>query len=233
MSDSGAGGRRLPPRVGFALAATGLGTVALAFILARQFGLGLGQTYLGLMAANFVVSGVFIAMWNPALLGRRARLGKGTKLWDYGWMLAFMAALYLTITTAMEDLQARDFSTDPGLVWLAGALVLIGGFTIVNLSMAVNPFFEKTVRIQSDQGHRTIDDGPYRFVRHPGYVGFSALLLATPPMLASTAVVGPVLLGVLTLVVRTALEDRTLQDELDGYADYAKRVRFRLIPGVW
>ena len=99
--------------------------------------------------------------------------------------------------------------------------------------MAVNPFFEKTVRIQRDQDHRTVEDGPYRFVRHPGYVGFSALLLATPPMLASTALVGHVLLGVLTFVVRTALEDRTLQAELDGYADYAARVRFRLVPGIW
>ena len=78
-----------------------------------------------------------------------------------------------------------------------------------------------------------IDTGPYAYMRHPGYVGFSGWILSTPLLLSSPWAFVPALIAVGLLVVRTALEDRTLQAELPGYAEYATRVRFRLIPGVW
>jgi protein-S-isoprenylcysteine O-methyltransferase Ste14 len=99
--------------------------------------------------------------------------------------------------------------------------------------MVVNPFFEKTVRIQTDQGHHVIDTGPYAYVRHPGYVRFVAWMISTPPMLGSNAAFVPALLAVMLLVIRTALEDRTFRAELPGYPEYAARVRFRLIPRIW
>ena len=99
--------------------------------------------------------------------------------------------------------------------------------------MVVNPFFEKTVRIQTDRGHRVVDTGPYAYVRHPGYVGFLGWILAAPLLLASVWAIVPALISVVGLVIRTALEDRTLRAELPGYPEYAARVRFRLIPGMW
>ena len=99
--------------------------------------------------------------------------------------------------------------------------------------MVVNPFFEKTVRIQTDRGHRVIDSGPYAYVRHPGYVGFLGWIFSTPLLLSSASAFVPALLAVILLVIRTALEDRTLRAELPGYAEYTDRVRFRLIPGIW
>ena len=99
--------------------------------------------------------------------------------------------------------------------------------------MSVNPFFEKTVRIQTDNQHRVIDAGPYALVRHPGYVGFSLWLLSVPPLFASTYAFVPAVVAVVLFVIRTALEDRMLQTELPGYAEYATRTRFRLIPSVW
>ena len=99
--------------------------------------------------------------------------------------------------------------------------------------MGENPFFEKTVRIQSERGHRVVDTGPYRLVRHPGYLGFFAWILSTPLLLGSWWAFGPAVVSVAAVVVRTALEDRTLKAELPGYADYARCVRYRLIPGLW
>ncbi len=99
--------------------------------------------------------------------------------------------------------------------------------------MGVNPFFEKTVRIQTERGHRVIDTGPYRFVRHPGYLGFCGWMLSTPLLLGSWWAFVPALLSILALVIRTTLEDRTLHNELTGYREYARRVHYRLIPRVW
>jgi protein-S-isoprenylcysteine O-methyltransferase Ste14 len=97
----------------------------------------------------------------------------------------------------------------------------------------VNRHFEPTVRIQTDRGHTVIDTGPYALVRHPGYVAASLLVLGMPLSLGSYWASIPAILSYLLLVVRTALEDRTLQDELPGYKEYARRVRYRLLPGVW
>ena len=99
--------------------------------------------------------------------------------------------------------------------------------------MVVNPFFKKTVRIQTENEHRVIDTGPYAYVRHPGDVGFVGCIISTPLLLASARAFLPALISVLLLLIRTALEDRMLRYELAGYQEYANRVRFRLIPGVW
>jgi protein-S-isoprenylcysteine O-methyltransferase Ste14 len=97
--------------------------------------------------------------------------------------------------------------------------------------MASNPFFSEAVRIQ--EGHRVAERGPYRAVRHPGYAGACLGLVAQPLLLGSWPAWLPALLAVAAYVVRTALEDRTLQVELPGYGAYTQRTRYRLLPGVW
>ena len=99
--------------------------------------------------------------------------------------------------------------------------------------MAANAFFSMVVRIQEDRGHAVATGGPYRYVRHPGYVGMMLSLLGTPLLLGSLWALVPAGLATCLYVVRTALEDRTLQEELEGYKDYAGQVRRRLLPGVW
>ena len=118
-------------------------------------------------------------------------------------------------------------------MWLLGFAIFALAWILINWSMAVNPFFEKTVRIQTDHGHHVIDTGPYAYIRHPGYIGITGWIISTLLLLASTGAFVPALIAVGLLVIRTALEDRTLCAELTGYAEYASRVRFRLIPGVW
>ena len=100
-------------------------------------------------------------------------------------------------------------------------------------AMLSNPFLSTIVRIQDDRGHRVATTGPYRFVRHPMYVGVIVLWLSTALILGSWWALVPGLLIAVIFVIRTALEDRMLHAELPGYADYAKQVRYRLVPGVW
>jgi protein-S-isoprenylcysteine O-methyltransferase Ste14 len=100
-------------------------------------------------------------------------------------------------------------------------------------AMMRNDFFSALVRIQNDRGHRVTTQGPYRFVRHPGYVGMLMFSVATPFMLGSWWALFPAAVNLFVGALRTSLEDRTLYLELDGYADYARAVPYRLVPGIW
>jgi protein-S-isoprenylcysteine O-methyltransferase Ste14 len=97
----------------------------------------------------------------------------------------------------------------------------------------VNRFFSGTVRIQTERGHHVVTDGPYRFVRHPGYAGALLGFVLIPLLLDSVWAFIPAVLLIAITFVRTALEDATLQKELPGYAEYAQTTRYRLIPGIW
>ncbi len=114
------------------------------------------------------------------------------------------------------------------------ALILCAlGYALVVWATATNAYFSQIVRIQSERGHKVVTDGPYRYVRHPAYAGAILYELATPILLASWWALIPSGLNVVMLILRTALEDRTLQAELAGYKGYAHHVRQRLVPGVW
>jgi protein-S-isoprenylcysteine O-methyltransferase Ste14 len=195
-------------------------------------GLTLGWIYVGFLVATLAITLACLLRWNPELITQRMRLGPGTKTWDFIWMVVFAPAMIAVfVVPVLEARQGVSDELGPG--WLLGVALFVTGWALVIWSMAVNPFFEKTVRIQTERGHRVVDAGPYAYVRHPGYVGFAAWMLSTPLMLGSAWAFVPALLAVIGFAIRTALEDRTLQAELPGYADYAARVRFRLVPGVW
>jgi protein-S-isoprenylcysteine O-methyltransferase Ste14 len=218
--------------VGLAVWAVVIVSAGLVFVLARGLEWKLGWIYVGIFAATLAINLACLLSWNPELIRRRARLGKETKTWDKVWLVLFAPVVMAVFVVAV--LEARGgVSSAPGAAWLLGLAIFVPGWALAIWSMVANPFFEKTVRIQTDHGHRVIDTGPYAYVRHPGYVGFVGWMLSTPLLLASAWAFVPALLAVVLLVIRTALEDRTLHAELPGYAEYAARVRFRLIPGVW
>jgi protein-S-isoprenylcysteine O-methyltransferase Ste14 len=218
--------------IGLTVAAMVVVIVGLVFVLARRLGWTLGWIYVGIVVATLAINLACLLRWNPKLIRRRMRLGKFTKTWDKVWAVLFglvMIAIYVVAV-----IEARDgVSSALGAAWLLGLAIFVLGWTLVTWSMVVNPFFEKTVRIQTDHGHRVIETGPYAYVRHPGYVGFAGWMLSTPLLLASAWAFVPALIAVIGFVIRTALEDRMLHAELPGYAEYATRVRFRLVPGVW
>ena len=191
-----------------------------------------GWAYVGLMSVYMLATVVYLQRVNPEIIVHRTSLKKGTETWDKVWIGVF-APMFLAIYV-VAGLDARfGWAPLPLWVWAIGFALFVPGGLLVLRAMGENPFFEKTVRIQSERGHHVIDTGPYGTVRHPGYVGLFGWILSTPLLLTSTWAVLPTALAVIGLVIRTALEDRTLQKKLPGYADYATRVRSRLIPGVW
>jgi protein-S-isoprenylcysteine O-methyltransferase Ste14 len=121
----------------------------------------------------------------------------------------------------------------PPAVWIAGNILVAAAIAFDIWAMHVNRFFSSVVSIQNDRGQVVVSDGPYAFVRHPGYLGALVLALSSGFALGSLWSVLPALVTLPLLYVRTVGEDRTLQAELPGYADYAKRVRWKVIPGVW
>jgi protein-S-isoprenylcysteine O-methyltransferase Ste14 len=114
--------------------------------------------------------------------------------------------------------------------WLCPAC---GGIAVTTWAQVVNPFFEPGVRIQKERAQQVVTAGPYRFVRHPGYSAAIAIFIAIPLALASWWALTPAALAIALLVVRTGLEDSLLRAELSGYADYTRRTRYRLLPGLW
>jgi protein-S-isoprenylcysteine O-methyltransferase Ste14 len=113
------------------------------------------------------------------------------------------------------------------------AITLTASFALGSWALIHNRFFSGVVRIQSDRGHHVVSTGPYAWIRHPGYAGGLVSYLAVPFLLDSVWAIVPAALFAATLVVRTSLEDKTLQARLAGYAEYSQRVRYRLFPGVW
>jgi len=192
-----------------------------------------GWLYFGIVTTSLLVSFVYLRCVNPEVIEARLRLGKGTKSWDKLWSVLFTPVFLAIYVVAGFDAVRFEWSTMSPWLWPLGLGLWLPGYVLFAWAMGVNPFFEKTVRIQTERGHRVIDTGPYGFIRHPGYLGFFGWGLSTPLFLGSWWAFIPALLSVAAIVIRTALEDQTLREELTGYRDYANRVRYRLIPGIW
>jgi protein-S-isoprenylcysteine O-methyltransferase Ste14 len=138
-------------------------------------------------------------------------------------------------TLVVAGLDKRWGWTPPLPLWLriAGGLLFAAGYALVLWAMYTNKYFSQVVRIQSERGHVAVTDGPYRFIRHPGYFAMLASLLGAVFLLDSLYGLICYIVYMTLVVTRTTLEDRTLRLELPGYAKYASRTRYRLFPGVW
>lgn len=206
---------------------------ALLFLPAGRLDWVAGWLYLVIITINMAINYACLRRWNPELIRHRMRFGKGTKTWDLIWMILFTPVFLAIYVVGGLDAGRFQWSDAPLWLWPTGLALLLAGTALLTWSMVVNPFFEKTVRIQTERHHRVIDAGPYQHVRHPGYLGFLCWILATPLLLGSWWAFVPSFLAVVALMVRTGLEDRTLLNELPGYVDYVSGVRSKLIPGVW
>lgn len=167
------------------------------------------------------------------LLQERTKPGPGTKEWDYIFFILF-SLLYITPYIAVLD-GGRYHWTGNFPLWvnvLAFIIIFIGSSLWI-LSLRKNRFFSSTVRIQKERGHYVIDKGPYAFIRHPGYAGAIIFYFGTAIALNSLWALIPAGLLTIVFIIRTYLEDVTLQKELPGYADYAARVKYRLFPRIW
>jgi len=168
------------------------------------------------------------------LMQERIKPGPGVKWWDKIFVAVLVPMIYSICFVAALDAGRFQWSPQlPLILYILMFLLTVISYCFVHWAMSTNQFFSSRVRIQTDRGHFVITEGPYRFVRHPGYLGTIVLLPAWALLLGSLYALIPALIANLLLIVRTYLEDKTLQKELPGYADYAQKTRFRLIPGVW
>ena len=191
--------------------------------------------YAGVCILGFVVSRVLAARRDPGVIAERARFLQHEDAAPWDKVLAPLVGLGGGLIPLVAGLDARfGWSAGLGLpVEIVSLLAILAGYALGAWALIENPFFSGMVRIQAERDHRVISSGPYGWVRHPGYAGALLTYLATPFFLDSLWAFVPVLFLAIVLVIRTRLEDRTLQEQLAGYEDYAREVRYRLVPGIW
>jgi protein-S-isoprenylcysteine O-methyltransferase Ste14 len=211
-----------------------LGIQALAlFVSAGSLAWPAGWVYVGLYAGLAAIGAVVLLPHHSELVVERSRGAAGGKRWDFWVTRLLIVATLAVLGTAGLDHRWGLPPELPTLVRVLGALVFVAGYLCTLWAMSVNAFFAQTVRLQTERGHTVVTDGPYAYVRHPGYVGMLACMLGACFLLGSLWALVPWLLYLAATVVRTELEDRTLHAELSGYPDYARRTRYRLIPLIW
>jgi protein-S-isoprenylcysteine O-methyltransferase Ste14 len=208
-------------------------TAVILFLAAGRLNWTWAWVFLGICLVSVTINGAFMLRTSPETIAERGR-PKETKDWDKVVGSLWALALYLVLPlVAGLDVRFR-WSGELDAAWhIAGAIVLALGLGLAGWAMIANAYFSTAVRIQSDRGHTVCRTGPYRFVRHPGYVGFMLQSLGTPCLLGSLWALIPGITAAALMIIRTALEDRLLQAELPGYQDYVQEVRYRLVPGIW
>ena len=207
----------------------------LPLLISWRWGWWEAWAYAVISILGFVVSRALAARRHPDVIAERAhhRQHGNVKPWDrrlVGWLMLSGVAVVL-----IAGLDER-FGWSPAFGWpvkLLALALLLGGYALSSYALIENRFFSSEVRIQAERGHHVVSSGPYGLLRHPGYTGGLLTYLATPLLLDAPWAFLPTALVIALTVVRTALEDRTLQAELAGYREYAGRVRYRLLPGVW
>lgn len=191
--------------------------------------------YALISAVGFVISRGLAAKRHPDILEERARSMEleDVKSWDR--ILAPVVALggLVILVVAGLDHLFNWTSPFPLAVKLLAIIIIILGYILGSWALLENRFFSGVVRIQKDRGQYVVSSGPYRFMRHPGYAGALWAHVATPLLLDSVWAFIPAFLLVCVLVLRTALEDKTLQAELPGYREFTQKTRYRLFPGIW
>jgi len=193
-----------------------------------------GWVYVAIFLAFDLATALVVIPRHPELLVERSRKQPDTKRWDS--ILVQFAAFFLPVATWIVAGLGWRSGWLPGValeLQVAAAIITMLGYGIDIWAMGANAFFSVTVRIQKERGHTVATGGPYRFVRHPGYVGAMIFTIAAPIMLGSVWALIPAGINVILYIVRTALEDKTLLEELEGYPEYARQTRYRLLPGIW
>jgi protein-S-isoprenylcysteine O-methyltransferase Ste14 len=202
------------------------------FLGSGQLGWVWAWLYLGFSVLQILVNFIFMWRISPELIVERAEGSERTKPWDRT-IASISALLWLAVFLVAALDERWTWSTVPLWVNLFGfAFLLIGAF-LVGWAMLTNAYFSTGIRVQDDRGHTVVTEGPYRFIRHPGYLAMGIVGWSQALLLGSLWALIPAVLVMGPMIVRTTLEDRMLHEELEGYSEYAQNVRYRLIPGVW
>ncbi len=208
---------------------------ATLFISSGRLDWVMAWVFLGLYLAAIIVAFLIIAPTNPELMTERAEFKPrpGVKNWDTVISTLYKLSFPATLVISGLDMRFGWTKSLPLAVQILALVIGLLGYGLIAWAVASNRFATVYVRIQEERGHTVATAGPYRFVRHPFYVGAITITLAMPLVLGSLWALVSAVCGALLMTVKTALEDRMLQKELDGYREYAQRVRYRLAPGIW
>lgn len=192
-----------------------------------------GWLYIGLTVLFLSLTNWFLRN-EPSLWRERMAPGSGVKRWDKVYRAVSMPLYFLCLALAGLDAGRYHWTHHlPLMLYLAVVGTYVLGQSLTLWAKKANRFFSSVVRIQLDRGQTVCSEGPYRYIRHPGYLGGLIFGLSAPVLLGSLVGLIPAGLAALSLIVRTLLEDNTLLAELDGYRQYANAVRFRLLPYIW
>jgi protein-S-isoprenylcysteine O-methyltransferase Ste14 len=193
-----------------------------------------GWIHLSLWIVTLAANLLILLRTNRAVLAARTKRLQFETKFDQILMLLVMLPATLAIPV-VAGLDAVRYQLAPIASWAIYPAVLfhVAGDAFLLWAMIVNPYLEKTVRIQKERGHHVVTTGPYAFVRHPMYAGAIMLFVAIPLILGSGCAFVPVSVVVLVIIIRMVFEERILHRDLPGYRDYAKRIRHRLLPGIW
>jgi protein-S-isoprenylcysteine O-methyltransferase Ste14 len=205
---------------------------AIVLVSAGRWDWTAGWALTGIYAVWVACTAVMVLPLHPDLLAERASR-RPERQWDkviLGATGILTAAAYVVAGLDVRNGWGPDM---PDLFQWLGGTVALGAYLLVAFSMRANAFFSTVSRIQVERGHRVATGGPYKVVRHPGYVGAAAFAASAPLVLGSWFAAPLGVLSALLFVLRTGLEDRMLLEELEGYGEYAGRVRWRLVPRVW
>jgi protein-S-isoprenylcysteine O-methyltransferase Ste14 len=190
-----------------------------------------GWGYVGLSVLSLAVYALAV---HPDLQAERAGVGEGVERWDIPLAILMARVLPLAVLiVAGLDVRARGTAQVSSRLHVAALAVALLSVALVTWAIRANDFFSGLVRIQQDRGHVVVSGGPYRWLRHPGYAGTILFDVATPLVLGSLWALVPAAFLAGVIVVRTALEDRKLRRDLEGYEEYTRQVRHRLVPWVW
>ncbi|MCB0121185.1 MAG: isoprenylcysteine carboxylmethyltransferase family protein [Caldilineaceae bacterium] len=226
----------VPPRQWFRLVVVYLLIPLILFICGGDLGWWQAWLYSMLILAAGIGGRVWAEQRHPGLTAERQNVEtvRNAKTWDkvLAPLMAVSIGFPMVIVAGLDHRYRWSFEFPLWLI-VIGYILISFGYAFAAWALAENRFFSSVVRIQTDRGHVVCDSGPYRFVRHPGYAGNSLALFGIVLALGSAWTLIPAAVAFIIAVIRTVLEDQTLQEELPGYRDYARRVRYRLIPGIY
>jgi protein-S-isoprenylcysteine O-methyltransferase Ste14 len=210
-----------------------LALLVLVFLPAGRLDWTPGWVFIAFLVVSYGIATLIMRRVNPVIFRARSRFQAGTKRWDLFLVSLMCLGMIAEIPLGTLDAGRMAWSAMPISIVILGYILLAAGIALGTWAQAVNRFFEPGVRLQRERGQHVISNGPYAFVRHPGYVSAIMIFAGLALAIGSWWALIPAAWASGLLILRTSWEDALLQAELEGYADYARRVRFRLLPGLW
>jgi protein-S-isoprenylcysteine O-methyltransferase Ste14 len=206
---------------------------AILFICAGRINYTQGWIFLSANILSTLMN-YFTIHKNSELINERSKPGEGIKSWDKS--LLGLSALIFVIIIVLAGLDSGRFQRTLNFNWnlsISGVMLMVIGQILFLIARSQNNFFSSVARVQKDRGHVVCDTGLYEIVRHPGYLGMIISLMGIPLITTSIWSIIPTLIAIILLLIRTSLEDKMLISELEGYAEYTRETRYKLIPRIW